>query len=108
MKNKNKSKISLEIRLVNNNLRLSLINQKRFTKYGFGLFLENYNPKEIAITDKARKELLKQKYILGLQPIEFFNNNIIGFCETDFPIGESSVHEGAEKLIEQFSNLNEK
>lgn len=103
-----RKKVALEIRLQGKNIQLSILDNKRFAQHGFGMFLDNFSPEEVAIDDQARHYMLCQPYLKGLRPIEFFNQNTIGFCELVFPASQASVHGlAAKELIAQFRRLKE-
>lgn len=100
-------KIALEIRVKGDEMIIKGKRMSRLTSHGFGLFLENYTPDEVGITKEAQGALLQQRYISGLQPIEFFDHNVIGICSGRFPIKEASVHgEVARGLIKRFTIIS--
>ena len=94
----------LRITLDGKNVHFQSLNDERFSHYGFGTFLEEYDPKEVEITKEAREAILKQPYRHGLQGAEFFCNPVIiawGSLDMDFlvPLKDICIHDGADEHI---------
>ncbi len=102
---------TVEIRLIERDedkvFHVKALNKDRLTHYGFGTFVENVEPSEIAITPEAREALLAQPERGGLQGLEFWPDNRMAWGDPGPQIevhpDDVNVPEGAKKWIRQMS-----
>ncbi len=85
---------ALKITVQANTVKIEILKPERLTQHGFGMFLEDAKPGEIQTDEVSLQALLRQQYRSGLRPWEIFHGYIIGFCDTEFPLKELSLHTG--------------
>ncbi|HEY9786003.1 MAG TPA: hypothetical protein V6D17_11415 [Candidatus Obscuribacterales bacterium] len=80
---------------------------ERFTRHGFGTFLEGVKPGEISISKEAKDALLRCRYLSGLQGMEIFNRNILAWgapsLHIAIPLNGISLHNGAAQWFDECS-----
>lgn len=83
-------------------IRVKVLIPQRIAQHGFGTFIEGIKVGEISITKEAKKAILKQPYRNGLQGMEIFSSNIIGYGsrlkEIVIPLEQISVHKENAKV----------
>ena len=83
-------------------LGIRCLKPKRFTIHGFGAFLNDVKPQEVLAGKGVIKALCEQPERRGLQGMDFWVDNRIGFCATLVPLEDISVPEDAKKWIKKF------
>jgi hypothetical protein len=102
-----KSKITLVLTLETKRdgdyINIQIKNPKRITQHGFGLFLENVDPKEIVAGEGVIAALCRQPERSGLCDMEFWPHKILAFPGTMAKVSRINVPDGAKTWIRQFS-----
>lgn len=84
-------------------LQIRIINFKRMTLHGFGLFLENFDPEEVVAGKGVIDALCAQPERRGLQGVEFWGDaKRLAFCAEIVPLRNINVPEGAKDWIRKF------
>ena len=109
MTREKRAEYALEIKYdeTKNLIMVEALISARFTHYGFGTFLENVEPNEVRITQKALKVLLQVPERGGLQGMEFWADNRLawGSLSLKFSVSPQDINvpQKAKQWIKQFS-----
>ncbi len=103
---------ALRVEKAGDSITMRALNPERFTRRGFGTFLENVALGEISITQDAKDAILRSPYRGGIQALEIFGNGVLAWGAPDmeimFPTGAISLHEGGGDWFQKVAIVEEK